>query len=163
MEEIKKILVALAFSEYAKDIFNFAARLAERFEAELIVASIINSRDVKAVRKISSMGYEVNGEHYIENVRKEREAILEQIIKESSFPAEKIGTAFTVGNPVDELLKIIVKRDVGLVVMGIKGHTDVEHFFIGSVAEKLFRRSPVPIVSFRSGAQADRLKKRIHI
>jgi len=41
MEKIKKILVALAFSEYAKDIFNFAAGLAERLEAELIVASVI--------------------------------------------------------------------------------------------------------------------------
>jgi len=163
MEDIKKILVALAFSEYAKGIFNFAAGLAERLEAELIVASVINSRDVATVRKISSMGYDVDGEHYIEGVRKEREIILEQIMKESSFPDEKISTTFNVGNPVDELLKIIVERDVGLVVMGIKGHTDVEHFLVGSVAEKLFRRSPVPVISFRSGAQAERLKKQILI
>ncbi|MBW2201695.1 MAG: universal stress protein [Deltaproteobacteria bacterium] len=163
MEDIKKIMVALAFSEHAKDIFNYAVGLAKPAEAELVVVSIINSRDVQAVRKISAMGYDVDGEHYIEGIRKEREEILAQIIRASAFPSEKISTIFRVGNPVDELLKITVEKDIDLIVLGIKGHTDVEHFFIGSVAEKLFRRSPVPVISYRNKEQAERLRNRIHL
>ena len=163
MEDIKKIMVALAFSEHAKDIFNYAVGLAKPAEAELVVVSIINSRDVQAVRKISAMGYDVDGEHYIEGIRKEREEILAQIIRASAFPSEKISTIFRVGNPVDELLKITVEKDIDLIVLGIKGHTDVEHFFIGSVAEKLFRRSPVPVISYRNKKQAERLRNRIHL
>jgi K+-sensing histidine kinase KdpD len=56
MDETKKILVALAFSEYAEGIFGYAAKLAKRLDAELIVTSIINLRDVQAVGTISSMG-----------------------------------------------------------------------------------------------------------
>lgn len=163
MEDIKKIMVALAFSKHAKDIFNYAVGLAKPAEAELVVVSIINSRDVQAVRKISAMGYDVDGEHYIEGIRKEREEILAQIIRASAFPSEKISTIFRVGNPVDELLKITVEKDIDLIVLGIKGHTDVEHFFIGSVAEKLFRRSPVPVISYRNKEQAERLRNRIHL
>ncbi|MBW1837009.1 MAG: universal stress protein [Deltaproteobacteria bacterium] len=163
MEDIKIIMVALAFSEHAKDIFNYAVGLAKPAEAELVVVSIINSRDVQAVRKISAMGYDVDGEHYIEGIRKEREEILAQIIRASAFPSEKISTIFRVGNPVDELLKITVEKDIDLIVLGIKGHTDVEHFFIGSVAEKLFRRSPVPVISYRNKEQAERLRNRIHL
>ena len=163
MEDIKKIMVALAFSEHAKDIFNYAVGLAKPAEAELVVVSIINSRDVQAVRKISAMGYDVDGEHYIEGIRKEREEILAQIIRASAFPSEKISTIFRVGNPVDELFKITVEKDIDLIVLGIKGHTDVEHFFIGSVAEKLFRRSPVPVISYRNKEQAERLRNRIHL
>ena len=49
MDEIKKIMVALGFSEYAEGIFNYADKLAAKLGAELIVANIINSRDVEAV------------------------------------------------------------------------------------------------------------------
>ena len=163
MEEIKKILVALAFSEHAKDIFDYAANLAHKVDADLLVASIINIRDVEAVRKITSMGYNVDGEHYIEDVRKEREEILDQIIHASGFPAEKVNKIFKVGIPVNELLKITIEKNVDMIVMGIKKHTELEHFLIGSVAEKLFRRSPVPVISFRSKKQAERLKKQIHL
>jgi nucleotide-binding universal stress UspA family protein len=161
MSDIKKILVALGFSEYDPGIFNFAAQLAEGLDAELVVGSIINQRDVDAVGTISSMGYEVNGEHYVASIRKEREAQLKQIVKKSAFPADKISTVIRVGNPVEELLKITVEEKVDMIVMGIKGRTDLEYIFAGSVAEKIFERSPVPIVSYRDEKNAAKLRKRI--
>lgn len=56
MAEIKKIMVAVAFSPYSKGIFNYAAQLATRLDTDLVVASIINERDVSAVQRISDMG-----------------------------------------------------------------------------------------------------------
>ncbi|QTA87761.1 universal stress protein [Desulfonema magnum] len=163
MEEIKKILVAIAFSEYAKGIFNYAAKLATTLNADLIVANIINSRDVEAVGSIVSLGYEVNGDNYVRDIKKERQQVMEQIIKESSFPWERIRIIFKVGNPIDELLKIIIKEKADMIVMGPKGRTDVEHILVGSVAEKMFRRSPVTIVSYRDEKHMERLKRRIHL
>jgi len=96
MDEIRKILVALAFSKYSKGIFNYAAKLAKCMNAELIVASIINERDVAAVGKIVSLGYEVDGNHYIEDIKNERRSLLEEYVKESGFPMEKIKTMFKV-------------------------------------------------------------------
>jgi nucleotide-binding universal stress UspA family protein len=64
---------------------------------------------------------------------------------------------------MDEIKKIIVKEKVDLVVMGVKGRTDLEHILIGSVAEKLFHRSPVTIVSYRDEKNRDRLRQHIHL
>ncbi len=162
MDEPKKIMVALAFSEYAESIFGYAVTLAKRLDAELIVASIINVRDVQAVGTISSMGYEVDSEQYVAKIRNERQSKLEKFIKAYAFPADKIKTVIRVGDPVDELLKTAVTENVDMIVMGIKGRTNLEYMFVGSVAEKMFRRSPVPIVSYRDPKNAERLRKRIH-
>jgi hypothetical protein len=85
MDNVKKIMVAMAFTSYSEDLFNCAAQLAQLLNAELIIASIINSRDISAVRMVASMGYEVDAEHYIEGVRAERKEMLEQIMAKSSF------------------------------------------------------------------------------
>jgi len=161
MQEINKIMVALAFSEYSKGIFTYAAKLAICMNSELIVANVINTRDVEAVEKVVSMGYEVDGNHYIREIENERRELLNQHIKETSLPIERIKTVFRVGNPIDELLKLTVEEEVDMIVMGPKGRTDLVHIFIGSVAEKIFRKSPVTVVSYRSDKIAERLKKRI--
>ncbi|MGD2272346.1 MAG: universal stress protein [Desulfobacterales bacterium] len=163
MDGTEKIMVALGFSDYAQGIFNYAVKLAQRLDAELIVASIINSRDVAAVGTISSMGYDVDAEKYVAGIRKERETKLAQIVKVSGFPAAKIKSVFRVGDPADELLKVAVAENVDMIVMGIKGRTNLEYMFVGSVAEKMFRRSPVPIVSYRDEDNARRLRNRIHL
>ena len=162
MDEIKKIMVALGFSEYAEGIFNYADMLAAKLGAELIVANIINSRDVEAVTAITNMGYDVDPERYIKELKEERRGAFEAIAKSASLPKDSIKLILQVGNPIDELLKIILDENVDLVVMGVKGRTDLEHILIGSVAEKLFRRAPVTVISYRDEKSRQRLKKRIN-
>ena len=162
MGEIKKIMVAVGFSEYAEGIFNYADKLAAKLGAELIVANIINSRDVEAVTTITNMGYDLDSERYIKELKEERRGAFEAIAKSASLPKDSIKLILQVGNPIDELLKIILDENVDLVVMGVKGRTDLEHILIGSVAEKLFRRSPVTVISYRDEKSRQRLKKRIN-
>jgi nucleotide-binding universal stress UspA family protein len=160
MKNIRKVLVALAFSDYAKGTFTFAADFAKCANADLIVANVINERDVESVRTISAMGYDVDGEHYIQNIKAERTRLLEDITADSDMPTERIRTIFVVGNPMEALLNLIVEEAVDVVVMGPKGRTDLEHVLVGSVAEKIFRRSPATIISYRDDTIAKRMHKR---
>jgi len=163
MDEIKKIMVAVGFSEYAEGIFKYSDKLAEKLGAELVVANIINSRDVEAVSAITNMGYDLDPERYIKELKDERQSAFEEIAKNAAVSRESIKLILQVGNPIDELLKIIIKENVDLVVMGVKGRTDLEHILIGSVAEKLFRRSPVTVISYRDEKSRQRLRKRINL
>ena len=160
MQQVKKVLVALALSEYSQETFDFAADFARHNNAELIVVNVINSRDVESVQTISSMGYNVDGDHYVKNIKQERRKILDTILATETTP-EKIRCLFRVGNPINELLNVIVDEEIDVVVMGPKGRTDLETVLIGSVAEKVFRRSPATVISYRNDKVAARLRKRI--
>lgn len=164
MGETKKILVAIGFYEYAQGTFNCGARLAEMMGAELIIMNVINLRDVEAIEKIADMGYDMDPRVYIDGLKDERQKNLDAIVAASPHAVKNLRAVFRVGDPIDELLKFIVRENVDMVVMGIKGRTaDLEHLLVGSVAEKLFRRSPVTVVSCREGAAAERLRHRISL
>ena len=163
MGAAKKILVAAGFSQYMQNLLIYAAEIATSMNAELIIANIINARDVAAVGTIAAMGYDVDSGNYEAGIRTERQQELDDILKEIARPPEDIRTVFKTGDPGDELLKIAVKEKVDLIIMGMKGRTDLEYIFVGSVAEKVFRRSPIPILSYRDETIAGRLKKHIDL
>jgi nucleotide-binding universal stress UspA family protein len=163
MGQIKKILVAMASTEYCRGIFDYAATLAAGLDADILIASIINSRDIDAVRRVAEMGYQVDADNYVASIKETRQKEIDAILHHSTFPGARIRTIMKVGNPANELLKIAMHESVDMVVMGTRGRTDLEHILMGSVAEKMFRRSPVTIVSYRDERQAEKLKKRLHV
>jgi nucleotide-binding universal stress UspA family protein len=51
------------------------------------------------------------------------------------------------GNPVETILDYVESTDVDAVVMGATGRTATERILLGSVAEKVFRSAPVPVIT----------------
>ena len=71
------------------------------------------------------------------------------MLADSGFPRDKIKVILKVGHPFEELLRITKEEKVDMVVMGAKGRSNIEHMLVGSVAEKMFRHSPVTVASYR--------------
>lgn len=161
MQKVSKIMVPVAFSEHSKDLIEYASTLAEALGSDLILANVINERDVEIVQKVSTYGYNVDEEQYVQEVETERLADLNTMLKEIDFSRERIRIVFKVGRPANALLKVAVKEQVDMIVMGIRDKTDFIHTLTGSVAENLFRRSPVTIVSVRDEKNAGYLRKRL--
>jgi len=156
---VKKILVPIAFSKYSQGILNYASGIAEPLGAELLVVNVINARDLEAVDKITSFGYKVDIEHYLETVKRERREELKKLMEPMTLPDRQVSFSFRVGDPTNELLKLVVDKNIDMVIMGIKTH-DVRHIFAGSVAERMFRKCPVTILSYRDDEISERLLKK---
>jgi nucleotide-binding universal stress UspA family protein len=149
MSEIRKILVAIAFAEYSKDVFNYAAKLALDLDASLTAAHIIDIRYVEAISHVEAMGYEVSAENYIESSKAERRTQFDELAKQASFPLEKMKKIIVVGHPDDQLIKVIAREKVDLVIMGARSHSETPHVLVGSVANKVFHHSPVHVLFYR--------------
>ncbi len=156
----KKILVPIAFSEFSKGLVNYAATIAEPLDAELMLVNVINERDLEAVERIAHFGYKVDAEHYVATIREERSKEIFALVENLTLPDDQVTFSFLVGDPADELLKLIVTENVDMVVMGVKTR-DVKHLFTGSVAEKMFRRCPCAILSYRGTTTRAQLRKRL--
>ncbi|MCK5164635.1 MAG: universal stress protein [Desulfobacula sp.] len=161
MDDIKKILVPLAFTDYSQGVLNCAAQVALKNDARLIVLSIINSRDIESVESIVSMGYDVDAEHYVEVIRKDRKQKLNKMADEAGIDRESVKVLFKIGKPVDEILKVINKEAPDLVVMGTRGRANLKNGIMGAVAGKVFKRSPVNVLSYRDEDVKKSLEKKL--
>lgn len=149
MGMITKMMAAVDFSEYSKATLKFAAVLAGSLNATLVVANIINHRDVEAIRAVEDENLGLSVETFIAQQRQERETMIHHLLQETGCQDLKVIRIFRVGVPWVELLEIVKEQGVDLVVMGTKGRTNIANTLFGSIAENVFRRCPVPVLSVR--------------
>jgi nucleotide-binding universal stress UspA family protein len=62
-------------------------------------------------------------------------------------------TAVEEGRPSDRIFEYVDDNDVDLVVMGTHGRTGVGRVLLGSVAERVIRRSDVPVMAVRASGE----------
>jgi len=60
----------------------------------------------------------------------------------------------TSGNPADAIVRIAQEKNADLIVMGTHGRTGLQHVLLGSVAEKVVRLAPCPVLTVRHGHPA---------
>jgi len=123
----------------------------------------LKSADVESVESIAGMGYDIDAEHYVEEISKDRKEQLAKMMDNSRINNDRVKIIFKVGKPVDEILKAIVKEFPDLVVMGTRGRSNLKNSFMGNAAEKVFKRSPVTVLSYRDKDVKESLMKKIHI
>jgi nucleotide-binding universal stress UspA family protein len=149
MSKIKKILVAVDFSDYSPKIVNYAGWLAEDLGAELIFVSVINQRDINMVKQVTLHTDKLSVKGYIDGVIEDRTEQMQKILKETGCGRIPNRLTFRKGTPFEELISAAKEERVDMVVMGTKGRGNIAGILMGSQAEKMFRHCPVPLLSIR--------------
>ena len=151
--EIKKILVGIDFSAQSKELFLYASFLADKTDAEMIVLSVLNQKDIDAAVVYSRIigATAISIEQFTNMEIEKRKTGMDELLEEVGLSNIKKETVLRVGQPYKEILKAIQEFNIDLVVMGARGKTRHEDYAIltGSAAERVFRHSPVPVLSFR--------------
>jgi nucleotide-binding universal stress UspA family protein len=150
MKEIKKIMAAVDLSEYSRDIVEYAGNLAKSTKSDLIIVNVINHRDIETLQRAATEIGRFSVNAWIEKQKEERLESMQRLIEDTGLSELPIKTVFREGLPFRELIKAIEEENVDLVVMGVKGRGNVPGVLVGSTAEKVFRRCPVPMLNVRS-------------
>jgi nucleotide-binding universal stress UspA family protein len=138
---VRHILVPTDFSDPADRAWRYARSLARLFKCRLHVLHVVAPPylyDGWGTEGAALPMWKLMAE--IEGDAKKR---LEKL---ASRP---VLTSAVTGSVVEEILKYVSKHRIDLVVMGTHGRGFVEHALLGSVAERVVQRSPVPVLTVR--------------
>lgn len=140
---IERVLVPMNDSEMAQRALRYA--LEAHPEADITVLHVVGAPS-------SMMGQAVGlalSDDPEELARDKAHTVFETAESIAAEYGIEIRTEFKIGHPVRGILAFIEDEPVDTVVMGTHGGTVEGRLFVGDVAKKIFRRSPVPVTSVR--------------
>ncbi len=159
-KKINKILACVDFSDYSLRVLECAIELSNTSYTHILVYNVINQRDINMLETVSRyVPDKVHVETYIRDMKKERVKKIRTMLKEHFFENKSdMNFKVDVGIPSEAILRTIETEEIDLVVMANKGRGNIARFLFGSSAEKVFRHSPVPVVSVRDSKNFKREK-----
>jgi nucleotide-binding universal stress UspA family protein len=145
MIAITKILVPTDFSETSEAALQYGRVLADRFGASLHVLHVIQD---PFTMPWAAEGLPVALGELLEEWQRAAWKRLNELVPDAK---EKGATLCTrIGSPFQEILTHAEEEQIDLVVMGTHGRGAVTHALMGSVAEKMVRKAPCPVLTVRS-------------
>jgi nucleotide-binding universal stress UspA family protein len=150
-KKINKILACVDLSQYSLMVLSYAVECAKGSDAQLIVLNVIHQRDISGAEKVSAFFPDkVNLEEYIKSLKKDRHDQVKAMIKEHFFNEKsRMSIKIAMGVPFECILKAVETEKADFIVMANKGRGNISRVLFGSAAEKVFRHSPVPVMSVR--------------
>ena len=136
------ILVALDDSDPAREALEFA--LAEHPDADVTAVTVINPYDT-SYGEATQFGVD----SVVEARREEAEELFEEARRLASDHDGEFETETLVGAPAREILAYLEDEPVDRVFVGSHGRSGLSRVLLGSVAERIVRRSPVPVTIVR--------------
>jgi nucleotide-binding universal stress UspA family protein len=148
MITLTRILVPHDFSETSEAAVAFASGLAETFHAALDVLHV-NEVDTDMLAEYADGRHAGPAEAI-------RQRLMKSVIRDEK--TTQLGAEFHVrpGTPYVEISRFAKDRTIDLIVMGTHGRGFVGHTIMGSVAEKVVRTAPCPVLTLR-GPQRESL------
>ena len=136
----KHILVPTDLSEPSEGALLTAIELAQAFKAKLTLLHVWN---------VPLMGYAEALEWPTENMEKAARKALDDLRARVAKAVPATEASLANGPEWERILDAVQERSVDLVVMGTHGRRGLPRLVLGSVAEKIVRLCPVPVLTVR--------------
>ncbi len=151
MISLHRILLPTDFSDAAACAVPYACELATQFGAELHVLFVV--RDPASEVPDFGMGLAFPGylEHLPERSQKLEEAAVEHLttVLPDGWDGSRVVLATRKGSPFQRIIEYAREHQTDLIVMGTHGRGMLSHTLLGSVAERVVRKAPCPVLTVR--------------
>jgi universal stress protein A len=149
MIDLRRILVPVDFSPHAEQALRYAAALAEKFAAELYLVHVFQDLAIYQTEVVSGAPPILPP---VEQLTASARGELERLVREKNLQRLTVHAEVVEGSPVEEIVDYAREKDIDLIVLGTHGRGWLTHVLLGSVAEKVVRKAPCPVLTVRLAA-----------
>jgi nucleotide-binding universal stress UspA family protein len=154
---IQHILMATDFSPCAQDALKQALYLAQGLKAKMTLLNVFETF-------FPSPDFPSTGDYpgvyqWLENVKKEEKRKLKVTAEIVEREGVDVAVLFKEGNPSAEIVRTAQEINADLIVLGTHGRKGLSHVLMGSVAERVARHAPCPVLIVREKSERERSKR----
>lgn len=139
---IEKILVPFDFSEYSEKACSWAVAMAEKWRARVLLLHVVPRPSYPPVL----MGSHFNAADFEAGLQAEAVERANAFVTKTPHDRVLIDVKVIIGEPSWDICKMAEDEQCDLVIMGSHGRTGLGHVLLGSVAERVVRLSPCPVL-----------------
>jgi nucleotide-binding universal stress UspA family protein len=152
---MKKILVPCDFSNQAIDAFRMALDVAKQSDDEIHLINVIEMPVMQDTLLMPTLSFE---EALFMEMKANAENQFQKIREQYAKGFNKVNVVSLYGVTAFTILNYITEHKIALVVMGSRGSSGMAELLVGSNAEKIVRRSPVPVLVVKKYEEVTSIK-----
>lgn len=138
------VVIATDGSESAARAVGMALDLSDRFDAMVHAIYVVDAGELEA----SPEDYRANLEEALETAGGEALSFVEEQAADAGADSDVV-TAVREGDPASTIIDYAQNCDADAIATGTRGRHGDHAFLLGSVAEAIVRRSPIPVLTVR--------------
>ena len=146
MTEIKKILLAIDFSQNAPKILDSAAHIAKKFDAELCIVHVVESLNDYAGFAVPHISLHKLEEDLLKGAESKMAGFVEEQMEDLKISIPYKDKVLS-GDVAAEIKKYVEQEQCDLIIIGTHGYKGLEKTLFGSVAEKVLKAAPCPVLT----------------
>ena len=143
--QIDKVMCPVDFSDCSDHALEYAVAMAQANKATLFLLHVV-------MPPMSALPGDPMLPEIVQNV-KELENACAARLEEKVGPIRELGiyvqTCIVNGTPFTEIVRVAREENASLLVLGTHGRSGLQHLLIGSVAERVVRKAPCPVLTVK--------------
>jgi nucleotide-binding universal stress UspA family protein len=143
-ERFDTIVVAVDFSETSAEAWRVGCRLAALAGSQLHLIHV-SPDPLRQAWTVEAVGVDFGA--ISQEWQAQAELRLSRMQPEPAVPSEKITRVVVVGVPHASIVEYAMTQKADLIVLGTHGYGPIKHLLLGSVAERVVRQAPCPVLT----------------
>jgi nucleotide-binding universal stress UspA family protein len=143
MKQVQKILFPIDFASNFETLVPWVETFAAKFDATVYVLFVAQDLAHFASFYVPHGNIEEFQQQAIDSAKKRMAALVDEFSKKFS----KLETRVELGAPAEKILAFAQNEKIDMIVMGAHGRAGLERAIFGSVANKVIKSAPCPVLA----------------
>lgn len=148
---MQHILLATDYSSCAQEALKQAVDLAKALKAKITLLNVFET--FFPTPPLPSAADAPGVYQWLENVKNEERRKLRVAAETAEREGVEVAVLFKEGNPSVEIVRCAQEIKADLIVLGTRGRKGLSHVLLGSVAERVARHGPCPVLIVREKSE----------